>query len=306
MRILITGGGGFLGTALISALLKQSRKNKILIFDSYAQGFPKKFSKKLEPPIIGKIQNYYDIYRTLDRFKPEIIIHLAAHNTRPETIGQLRTCAEVNYLGTANLLEGCLMLKERPKKLIFASSEASIEPVRNFGISKNAAESLIRSTLLGIPGAGISPKILRFPEIYGHSVPYSSNCLVNFIVDNMIVGNDIALYGPERLRDYVHISDAVRACELAAQHEGTLLDVDISSGKRIAIKTLAKKIKKLTEYKGELKFLDSELVPVQNSMVNPKLAKLSLGFECEADFDTELEALITKRKKDFKRKKDLK
>jgi len=300
MRILITGGGGFLGSALTTALLKQSRKNKILIFDSYTHGFPQKFPKRIEPPVVGKIQNYYDIQRTLDRFKPEIIIHLAAHNTRPESIGQLRKCAEVNYLGTANLLEACLMLKERPTKLLFVSSEAAEEPVRNFGISKRAAEDLISTTLLGIPGAGIAPKILRFPEIYGHSTPYSSNCLVNFLVDNMIVGSDIALYGTNRLRDYVHIGDAVRACELAVQHEGSFLQVDIGSGKRVTIKTLARKIKKLTEYKGVLKFLDSELVPVHNSVVNPKLAKSVLGFECEAEFDTELVALIAQRKKDLK------
>jgi len=300
MRILITGGGGFLGSALTSALLKQSRKNKILIFDSYTHGFPKKFPKRLEAPIIGRIQNYYDIYRTLDRFRPEIVIHLAAYNTRPESIGQLRTCAEVNYLGTANLLEGCLMLKERPKKLIFTSSESVVEPTRNFGISKRAAEDLIVTTLLGIPGAGISPKILRFPEIYGHSASYSSTCLVNFLVDNMLVGNDVALYGADKLRDYVHISDAVRACELAVQHEGSSLQVDIGSGKRVAVKTLANKIKKLTGYTGKLKFLDNNLVPVHNSVVNPKLAKLTLGFECEADFDTELTALIAQRKKDLK------
>ncbi len=303
MKILITGGAGFLGSALTSSLLKQSRKNDILIFDSYTHGFPKKSLKRLKHPIVGKIQNYYDIYRALDCFRPEIVIHLAAYNTRPESIGQLRNCAEVNYLGTANLLEGCLMLKEQPRKLIFASSEAANEPVRNFGISKRAAESLIVSTLSGIPGAGIVPKILRFPEIYGHSVPYSSNCLVNFLVDNMLVGNYIALYGIEKLRDYVHISDAVRAFELAVQHEGLFFQMDICSGKRIATKTLANKIKKLTGYKEELKFLDSEFVPVHNSVVNPELAKRILGFECEADFDTELKALVAQRKKDLKWKK---
>jgi len=300
MRILITGGGGFLGSALTSALLKQSKKNDILIFDSFAHGFPKKVSKRLKPPIVGKIQNYYDIYRTMERFVPEIVVHLAAYNTRPEAFGGFRRCAEVNYLGTANLLEACLMIKEKPKKLVFASSEAVVEPVRNFGISKRAAEDLIVTTLTGIPGTGMSPKILRFSEIYGHSVPYTSNCLVNFLVDNMLVGNDIALYGTDRLRDYVHISDAVRACELAIQDESPALQVDIGSGKRITIQTLANKVKKLTGYTGKLKFLDNELVPVHNSVVNPEYAKLTLGFECEADFDTELKALVAKRKKVLK------
>jgi len=297
MRILVTGGAGFLGTALVKSLIKD-RKNDIQVFDSCTYGFPK-FPKRVKPVIVGKLQNYYDIYRTLQRFVPEVIVHLAAFNTRPESIGELRRCAEVNYLGTANLLEACLMTKERPKSLIFSSSEAAENPIRNFGISKRAAEDLIVTTLEGMPGAGIVPKILRFTEIYGYSKPYSSNCLVNFLVDNMLAGNDIALYGAGQARDYVHISDAVRACELAIPYSRYLRE-DIASGNKIVTKDLIKKIKDLTNYGGELKFLNSDLVPVDNSAARTKTAKLVLNFECEADFDTELKALVTKRKKELK------
>jgi len=193
----------------------------------------------------------------------------------------------------------CLMTKQRPKSLIFSSSEAAEAPIRNFGISKRAAEDLIITTLEGMPGSGIIPKVLRFTEIYGYNKPYSSNCLVNFLVDNMLVGNDIALYGAGRSRDYVHISDAVRACELAIPFSRYLRE-DIASGNKIVTKDLIKKIKSLTNYGGELKFLNSDLVPVDNSAAQTQTAKLVLKFECEADFDTELKALITKRKKDLK------
>lgn len=286
-----------MGTALVKSLAK-NKKNDIQVFDSCVHGFPT-FPKRIKPIVVGKIQNYYDIYRTIERFVPEAVVHLAAFKTRPESIGQLRRCAEVNYVGAANLIEACLMAKTRPKSLVFASSEAAVAPVRNFGISKRAAEDLIFTTLRGMPGAGIEPKILRFTEIYGHNQPYTSDCLVNFLVDNMLVGNDIALYGVDKARDYVHISDAIRALEMAIDFP-RYLDLDIASGNKIITKDLVEKIKCLTNYKGELRFLENELVPVQSSLAEPKHASLILKFECEADFGIELKALITKRKKDLK------
>lgn len=288
-----------MGAALVRSLAK-NKKNDIQVFDSCVHGFPKfPKVKRVRPIVVGKIQNYYDIYRTIERFVPDVVVHLASFNTRPEAIGNLRRCAEINYVGAANLIEACLMAKTRPQSLIFASSEAAKEPLRNFGISKRAAESLIFTTLQGMPGAGIVPKILRFTEIYGHSQPYTSDCLVNFLVDNMLAGNDIALYGVDKQRDYVHISDAVRAIEMAID-KPNYLNLDIASGNKIITKDLVEKIKELTNYKGELRFLNNELVPVEDSIVKTKATSLILKFECEADFDTGLKALITKRKKDLK------
>ncbi len=268
MRILITGGAGFLGTALVKSLAK-NRKNEIQVFDSCIHGFPK-FPKRLPGIIVGKIQNYYDISRTIERFVPEVIVHLAAFNTRPEAIGELRRCAEINYVGTANLLEACIMTKEKPKKLIFASSEAARDPVFNFGISKRAAEDLIDSIL---PRTGMLPMTLRFSEIYGYSNPYSSTCLVNYLVDNMLMGNDIGVYGVNKTRDYIHISDAARAYELAINYDRPISKLDIGPGDGITGKELVDKIRKLTKFGGQLRLLGDEFYPVQDSVADPQLVQ---------------------------------
>ena len=135
-------------------------------------------------------------------------------------------------------------------------------------------------------------------------LPFSPPDIRNKEIDavcKVLSKNDIAIYGVNRSRDYVHVSDAVRAFGWAIQHKG-LRYMDVSSGNPIVTKDLAAKIKELTKYTGELKFLESELVPVYNSTVKTKPAEL-WGFTCEADFDTELKALIAKRKKDLKWRK---
>ncbi len=99
MRILITGGAGFLGQELITTLAK-TRSNQIYIFDSFMHGaflankFPKR--KNVHHAVVGNIRTYHDIYRVVDRDKPDVIIHLAAFVTRPESVDNFRACAEIN------------------------------------------------------------------------------------------------------------------------------------------------------------------------------------------------------------------
>jgi len=147
MRILVTGGAGFIGNPLVTSLAKD-RNNTISVLDGYVHGFPKKFptKKNIESPLAGNIRSLSHIASVLQKFKPEVIVHLAAHITRPEVLGNFKQCAEVNYIGMANLLKACMDLKERPKKIIFTSSLAAVNTKgSHFGISKRAAEELLAS-----------------------------------------------------------------------------------------------------------------------------------------------------------------
>lgn len=300
MRILVTGGAGFLGNILIPKLAKD-KKNQILVFDNFSHGFPKKQPrrKNILPAVSGNIRNYYDISRVMERFKPEVIIHLACHATRPESIGDLKLCAEVNYLGTANIISACLVAKETPKKLIFSSCEASRFPTSHYGVSKLASERLIESLSSTFDYLDLSTTILRFSEIYGHSQSYTSRSLVNFLVDNMVLDNNIIVFGANKKKDFVNVEDASRACEAALYLEGHHT-FDIGPGKGIVIKDLVSKIKKLTSYKGQLRFEDSPIINVVDSVAEPKEANKILGFKCQADFEKEIKALVAKRRKDLK------
>ncbi len=296
MRYLITGGGGFLGSALIAELIK-GKKNEIYVFDNFAAGVPEKLPKdKIKQSIVGNIKDFYSISRALERARPDVVVHLAAHTTRPETVGEFRMCGEVNYMGTANLLEACMRDSCKPKKIVFASSEAVRNPTSHHGISKYAAEKLLESIC---PPAKIQLGILRFSEIYGGSIVQSSNSMVNFLVDNMVMGRSIAVFDVIKQKDYIHISDAVKACKLAIKSSQSLFNVDIGPGVPIVTKDLIEKLRELTEFRGELKYLDHPSVRVYDSVADPTPAKQILKFECKADFETELLRLIRKRKKDL-------
>jgi len=297
MRYLITGGGGFLGSELVAELGK-GKKNEVYIFDNFMAGAPEKLPRdKIKETIVGNIKDFYSISRAVERAKPDVIVHLAAHTTRPETLGEFRMCAEVNYIGTANLLETCMRDNCKPKKIVFASSEAVRNPTSHHGICKRASEKLLESVC---PVVNIQLGILRFSEIYGISAVQSSNSLVNFLVDSMVVDRPIAVFDVAKQKDYVHISDAVRACKLAVRSKLSLFNVDIGPGAPITTRDLVEKIRGLVEFGGGLKYLEHPAVRVYDSVADPAPAKQILKFECKADFDTELLKLIKNRKKELR------
>jgi len=296
MRYLITGGGGFLGNAVIDELSK-GKNNQIFVFDNFIAGSTTKLPKeKVEASIVGNIKDFYSISRAVEKAKPDVVLHLAAHTTRPETIGDFRLCADVNYIGTANLLEACLRDRCKPKKIVFASTEAVKNPTSHHGISKLAAEQLLTSVC---PVVKIQLGILRFSEIYGVSRVQSSNSLVNFLVDNMVVGKSVAVFDVNKQKDYVHITDAVRACKLAVKSSNPLFNVDIGPGEPIVTKDLIGKLRGMVDFRGEFQFLSHPIVRVYDSVADPGPAKQILKFECKADLDTELRRLINQRRKDL-------
>lgn len=302
MKILVTGGGGFLGQELIDRLAK-NRSNHIYIFDSFMHGaslikkLPQR--KNVHPPVLGNIRNYYDIFRVVDRDKPDVIVHLAAYITRPESVDNFRACAETNYVGMANLLDACSVVKHKPSRIVFASTEAAREPVSHYGISKRACEDLLH---LVAPLLRIDPVSLRISEIYGLSKSYTSDSMVNFLTDAMLLNKDIALFNVNKLRDFVHISDVVDAFDLAINYQGgtPLGRLDIGTGKGVAIKDTVLTIKNATAYKGSLAFRESDLVKVVDSFADPTRSRELLGFECQADFEKELAEMVTKRRKALK------
>lgn len=295
MRYLITGGGGFLGSELVTELVKSS-KNEVYVFDNAMYGSTARLPSTIKGHIVGNIKDFYSVSRAVEVAKPDVVFHLAAFITRPETLGEFRACAEVNHLGTAQLLEACLKEKCKPKKIIFTSSEAVRNPYSHYGISKLAAEQLLTSVC---SAANIKLGILRLSEIYGVSKVQSSRSLVNFLVDNMVINRSIAVFDANKKKDYVHVSDVVRACKAAIKVADPFLRVDIGTGEPVITKDLVDKLRSFIDFTGEIKYLEHPAVRIVDSVSDPEPAKQILGFECKANFDVEVKALIKKRKKDL-------
>jgi nucleoside-diphosphate-sugar epimerase len=223
---------------------------------------------------------------------------MAAHTTRPEAVGNFRECAEVNYVGAINLLKACMDSKERPKKIIFTSSLAAVNtPGSHFGIAKRASEQLFES-LCG--EMGISYTTLRLSEVYGVSASPTSDSEVHFLIDNMLLNRNIVVYGPNKHRDYMHVSDAVRAIELVVRSGEQVPLLDVGTGEPVVTKDLVNKLCKLTKHVGKVRLTEDPRINIVSYVADTSLAKEKFGFVCEKNFDEGLKELVSKRKKELK------
>jgi len=299
-KVLITGGAGFLGTALVNKLSK-SKDLEIFVIDSFTHGFPAKFPQKsnVQNPIAGNVRNFYDIYHTLDRIRPDVIYHLAAHVTRPEATGNIRLCAEVNYVGTVNLLDACTMLKDkRPSKIIFSSCESVRNPSSHMGASKRAAETVLESLCSQM---GVSVATLRFSEIYGYSSVNTSLSIVNFLIDKFLTNTNVGLPGEGIKKDHLHLDDAVKALEILLKADFKVLSqVDIGTGQPVPMENLAETLKEACKSKSLYKFTDSPYLRMVDSVADPSRAQELFGFSAQMDFAEAIKEQIKKRKKELK------
>ena len=199
MKIVVTGGSGFLGSHMCDIL--SSKGYDVNIFDIKKS----KYKKKNQKMYIGSI---------LDRKKLALAIkgcdfvyHFAALSELDVATTRPVETAKINIIGTINALVACN--KHNVKRFIFASSiYANTEEGGFYGSSKQAAESYIERFHKTF---GLNYTILRFGSLYGsRSGKYNG---INFIINTGIKKKELIYEGSKHAaRKYIHVEDAVKAC----------------------------------------------------------------------------------------------
>ena len=280
MRILITGGAGFLGSALANALITKS--HEVLVLDDLSAGDP----KRLSPEVLfhrSTITDRPKLWTLLQGV--ECVYHLAARVVVAESILYPREYNDVNVSGTVALLEA--MRDMGIPRLIFASSGAVYgdqarqpiaettqpNPLSPYAVSKLAAEHYIHTI-----GAlwGTTTIALRIFNAYGPGQPLlpSHSPVIPRFLSQALDGGSLVIFGNgQQTRDFVYISDVVRA--LVAALTADNIDhctINVGSGTEVSIKELAEEI--LTQTHGSSNTLYS---PVGSGGVSRLRADLGLA-----------------------------
>ncbi len=237
MKILVTGGAGFIGSHIVEAYL--SAGHEVCVVDDLSTGFRHNVPKQVRLHEIDiRDQRLADI---LEAEKPEVVNHQAARANVRESFEKPLLYADVNVVGSVNVLECCRRF--RVSKLIYASTggavygepqfipvteEHPIRPLDPYGASKHHVEhylEIYRSAF------GLDFTALRYPNVYGpRQDPLGEAGVVAIFIGKMLGGGQPVINGAgDQERDFVYVGDIARASVLALTRAGGKI-VNLGSG----------------------------------------------------------------------------
>lgn len=195
MKILVTGGSGFLGSHIVDALEKEG--HDVTIFDIHAS----KYASPQIKTIIGDITDKDIVDKAIQG--KDIVYHFSGISGIEDCKKNPRQAFEINALGTLNILESCV--KHSIKRLIFASSAYVFSKYGYiYKTTKIACENLIHdfSEIYGLKYTNI-----RYGSLYGRRAD-ERNSIYNLLKSALINGEIIYKGTGKELREYIHVQDA--------------------------------------------------------------------------------------------------
>lgn len=260
MKILITGGAGFIGTKICEKL---NDKYEIIIFDNFHKQIHNGVENKIKGVkyVIGDVTNKSDWEKSLS-YDPDIIFHLAAETGTGQSMEEITNYCQTNIIGTSNMLELVNSGKYNVKKIILSSTRAvygdglnsidnkDLNPKSVYGISKLTQEHLIKTS------SKIPYTILRYQNVFGDGQslhnPYTG---IISIFSNLLVKNETVTIFDNGLptRDFIYVGDVVDATlECAFNEKSDYKTFDIGTGDANKILDVAQKLKELLNSNSEI------------------------------------------------------
>jgi UDP-glucose 4-epimerase len=295
VRALVTGGAGFIGSHVADALVE--RGDDVWLLDNLASGKPENVGEGALL-IEADIRDAAAVDRAFAEARPEICFHLAAQADVRVSIAQPAFDAEVNLIGTVNVLEAA---RQAGAQVVFSSTGGAIYgeceapadedsprlPLAPYGASKLAGEEYL-ATWSRLYGAG--HVALRYGNVYGpRQDPHGEAGVVAIFFGRIANGQKLHIFGDGRqTRDYIYVADVVAATLAAGS--GPAGVYNIGTGIETSVLELADGCKRGSGVDAEVVFDPPRLGELGRSVLDPSRAEEALGWRPATSLDDGLEA----------------
>jgi UDP-glucose 4-epimerase len=263
VKILVTGGAGFIGSHVVDAYVTAG--HEVAVLDSLATGREENVNPAAQLHRVD-VRDQDRVRETMAAFKPEVVNHHAAQAEVPKSVADPGNDALINLVGGLNVLKAAA--DNGVRKVIFSSTGGAlygepdvvpadedhpIRPLSPYGTSKYAFEQYLAMFQRTF---GLNFTTLRYANIYGARQDFfaEEGRVVAIFASRMIEGKPCTIDGDgNQSRDMLHVGD-IAIANLAALERGDGMTFHISTGIPVTINDLFRKLALLTEYKLEPRF----------------------------------------------------
>ena len=293
MKILLTGGAGFIGSHVTDELI--AKGNDVVIIDNLSTGFEYNINPKAKF-VKTDITDFKKIENIFAEESPEIIYHFAAQIDVRKSVSDPLFDAETNIMGTLNLIK--LSSDFKIKKFIFSSTGGAIYgdtdvrptpenhpewPLSPYGIAKLATDKFLNyyNEIFGLKYVS-----LRYGNVYGpRQNPHGEAGVVAIFLNKMLKGEQPIINGDgDQTRDYVYVEDVVKANILALENIDKVGIYNVGTSIEISVNDLFKEINKNFDNKYKEVHGPAKLGEQKTSCLNYDKIKKDMNFIPKTDF----------------------
>ena len=291
MRVLVTGGAGFIGSHITEELLRNGASVRIL--DNFSSG-----KRENLEAFHGNLEILEGDLRDAEAIKAavrdvDLVFHLAAFVSVPQSMSDPETCFAINVAGTVTLLEAARRAGVR--KVVLSSStavygntdkfptdeETPLQPLSPYALSKQVNELYARlySRTLSLPVVA-----LRYFNVYGPRQRPDSDyaAAIPIFVRRLVAGEPITIYGDgKQSRDFVFVKDVVRANLLAAESDAAGESFNVCTGHETTLLDLMEELSEVSPTSPQVRFETPRAGDIYRSAGNPEKAAAAIGFRAK-------------------------
>lgn len=262
MKILVTGGSGFIGCHLIPRLLDSG--HDVYCLERYVTGRYVLGGRRMVKTMFGDLRDHFAIRKVIREVQPDAVIHLASISPVSYSYDHPIEVIETNFMSTVNLVECCLREIPHFKQFLFAGTSeeygnqkeipikenAELRPNSPYAVSKVAADKYLQYMY---DAYNFPITILRNFNTYGRKD--NSHFVVERTIMQMLQKKDVRLGDPNPVRDFLYVDDHVSSYLTCLNNEKAIGEVfNFCTGRGTSITQLVENLTDLTDFQGDIEW----------------------------------------------------